>query len=469
MNRLILLSPKIIFTSYLKKGKLMKKVGLYIFWLSAIALVSLNCGNNSSPTGPDNDTKVGDFTISSTYTDTLPTALLKCLQTLGKSGPVDIHIKNGSKNAVAFLITVSIQDYTSSPGSATKTIAAGDTATISPSVFIDPSKLATLTTLTQSNYLVEVSTSNGVSTQSVYQNSHLVLLMARDAIPWIYQRQDMSVFSALWVTPTAQAIQSFLSTAKSYWGGNSWVGYQKASQSLDSISGVLVVPAANLDVWSNFPSGHGYISGSISSSSNVQLRFEDTSGNILPFCEKVPSATFENLPFSGPGNMVLSTSNLVMDANVTTSLKYQYFSGYVRQQAKAIYNALKAKGITYSSTTISFPSGSQKIRFPEDALSEESANCIDGTVLMASALEAIGIEPLIVLVPGHCFLGWRELSGNTVCEFLETTMIGTATFEDALNSGYKEYSDHLKSGDAKIVDVKAARALGLTPLRKRLN
>jgi hypothetical protein len=140
----------------------------------------------------------------------------------------------------------------------------------------------------------------------------------------------------------------------------------------------------------------------------------------------------------------------------------------VRQQAKAIFNALKALGITYSSTTISFPAGSQKIRLPSDALSEASANCIDGSVLMASALEAIGIEPLLVLVTGHCFLGWRELSGSSQCEFLETTMIGTATFEDALTTGYSEYATHLQAGDTTIVDIAKARLEGLIPMAKRV-
>jgi len=163
---------------------------------------------------------------------------------------------------------------------------------------------------------------------------------------------------------------------------------------------------------------------------------------------------------------VFSSGNLVSNATVAASLKYVYFAGEVRQQVKAIYTALKAKGITYSSETVSFPSGSQRIRFPTDALSEASANCIDGSVLMASALEKIGIEPLLILVPGHCFLGWRELSGSTQCEFLETTMIGTSTFEDALNYGYTEYANYYKAGTATIIDIKKARSLGLNPLQK---
>jgi hypothetical protein len=82
---------------------------------------------------------------------------------------------------------------------------------------------------------------------------------------------------------------------------------------------------------------------------------------------------------------------------------------------------------------------------------------------MASALEAIGLQPLIVLVPGHAFLGWRALDGSTTSEFLETTMIGTSTFEDALNQGTTEFNQHQQAGDAKIVDIAKARTLGVTP------
>jgi|GEM_PF-3029441 hypothetical protein len=141
-------------------------------------------------------------------------------------------------------------------------------------------------------------------------------------------------------------------------------------------------------------------------------------------------------------NVVLSPEFLLLQT--TEYHRFRDFLGI-----KAIYNTLKAQGITYSSTTISFPAGSQKIRYPSASLQEASANCIDGTVLMASAMEAIGLQPLIVLVPGHAFLGWRALDGSTTSEFLETTMIGTSTFEEALNQGTTEFNQHQQAGDAK--------------------
>ena len=346
----------------------MRRIRALAILVLAAASFPLSYGQTSTHTGHENEIAVGDYAIIPAYIDTFPTALLKCFESFHHGGPVAVHIKNNSDKTEVFTVSVSIQDFTSSPGTATKSIAPGDTATFSPSLFIDPVRLAALTSLTQSNYQVSVSTLNGEHRNSIYKESHLVQLMAADVLPWRHNGQDMSMYVALWVTPTDQAIQTFLAAAKKYSVKHSFMGYQWGAK----------------------------------------------------------------------------------DARV---------------QVKAIYKALKKKGITYSSTALSFPAGSQKIRFPADALSEASANCIDGSILMASALEAIGIEPLLVIVPGHCFLGWKELPGSRDCEFLETTMIGTASFEAALDEGYKEYTNYFKTGRAKIIDIKLARSLGLMPLR----
>jgi len=140
----------------------------------------------------------------------------------------------------------------------------------------------------------------------------------------------------------------------------------------------------------------------------------------------------------------------------------------VHDQVKAVYTALHDRGITYSNTTLSFPAGSQKIRFPQDALPQAAANCIDGTVLMASALEAIGIEPLLILIPGHAFLGWRDASGSGVVEFVETTMIGSQSFETATAYAMSEYYKAYFANEATVVDVTTARAEGLLPAARKL-
>jgi len=54
---------------------------------------------------------------------------------------------------------------------------------------------------------------------------------------------------------------------------------------------------------------------------------------------------------------------------------------------------------------------------------------------MASLLEAASLNPAIVLVPNHAFLAWQTQEGGRDWDYLETTMIGTSTFEQACEKG----------------------------------
>ena len=110
------------------------------------------------------------------------------------------------------------------------------------------------------------------------------------------------------------------------------------------------------------------------------------------------------------------------------------FDGYqrgpqeVHKQVFAIWNALQRRGFRYSD--ISTPSGqsariySQHVRFLEDAIQTSQANCVDGTVLFSSILKKIGIDPILVWVPGHMFLGFYLDENHTTADYLETTAMG---------------------------------------------
>lgn len=116
-------------------------------------------------------------------------------------------------------------------------------------------------------------------------------------------------------------------------------------------------------------------------------------------------------------------------------------------QVQAVYNALQKRGISYITAGYSGNVG-QAILFPDQALRGRSANCMDGVVLFASVLERIGIEPVIVLIPGHAFLGWRTWSNSTTYDFLETTMAwGSSSFTAANSKGKTEYQDEVDAGN----------------------
>jgi len=92
-------------------------------------------------------------------------------------------------------------------------------------------------------------------------------------------------------------------------------------------------------------------------------------------------------------------------------------------------------------------------------------------VLFAAALENIGIEPFVMFVPGHAFLGYRQWPGSDEINFVETTMIGSSSFSEARAEGERKAQAAASAGNGIILDIKAARSGGLTPLlpKRRAN
>ncbi len=127
------------------------------------------------------------------------------------------------------------------------------------------------------------------------------------------------------------------------------------------------------------------------------------------------------------------------------------FSGYqvnaagIRMQVFAIWNALQRRHVKYSGITTpsaSSPSGkvySQAVRFIDESIDSQQANCVDGSVLFASILYKIGIEPLLVLKPSHMFLGYYLDENHSTVEFLETTRIGIGRQPGSSNIAFSKY------------------------------
>lgn len=77
----------------------------------------------------------------------------------------------------------------------------------------------------------------------------------------------------------------------------------------------------------------------------------------------------------------------------------------VRKQMAAIYTAISEQQIIYSTIPASFEEHGQRIRLVDSVISQKLATCLDMTLLYASCLESIGINPLIVIHQGHAFAG----------------------------------------------------------------
>ncbi len=80
----------------------------------------------------------------------------------------------------------------------------------------------------------------------------------------------------------------------------------------------------------------------------------------------------------------------------------------VKLQMTAVYAAIQEENIAYITAPPSFTAG-QRIRLPDTVLSGKQGNCIEMSLLYASALEAAGLNPLLIIVEGHAFCGcWLE-------------------------------------------------------------
>ncbi|GAB1414691.1 hypothetical protein MASR2M117_00970 [Paludibacter sp.] len=151
----------------------------------------------------------------------------------------------------------------------------------------------------------------------------------------------------------------------------------------------------------------------------------------------------------------------------------------VYAQVLSIWNALELRGIKYSNVIESSQSSpiffSQRVRTIEEALTYSQANCIDGTVLFASLLKAIGIDPVLVRVPGHMFLGFYVNKKHTKIAYLETTLLSSEvsdtnqelmefvdveshnSFINALKKGEERYQQYKDSASLKTIDIKEIR------------
>jgi hypothetical protein len=128
---------------------------------------------------------------------------------------------------------------------------------------------------------------------------------------------------------------------------------------------------------------------------------------------------------------------------------YQQDADSVTQQVAALYQALKEAGLTYINSVIDYGAAAgqttQRTRLPRESLETRSANCIDGTVLLASLLEGASLNAALALIPGHAFVGWQNGDGDgEEWRFLETTMIGSADFDAACKSGQRQYQEFVK-------------------------
>lgn len=147
----------------------------------------------------------------------------------------------------------------------------------------------------------------------------------------------------------------------------------------------------------------------------------------------------------------------------------------------AVWAALERRGLRYDAGDPALSRGpvvwSQRVRLPAVIWRDRRANCIDSSVLIAAVLERLGMRALIVLVPGHAFVGYRD---GDRAEYFETTLLGAprgnstgsaaTNFAAARAAGHARWRrvaarlDGRHGPDYALIDIGIARAYGIIPL-----
>ncbi|HET8940392.1 MAG TPA: type VI secretion system tube protein Hcp [Rudaea sp.] len=130
---------------------------------------------------------------------------------------------------------------------------------------------------------------------------------------------------------------------------------------------------------------------------------------------------------------------------------------HVYRQVWAIWDVLSRRAIRYSSANPAIERGphscSQRVRSLAQTWLDRSANCIDGSVRIASVLQRIGVRSFLVLVPCHAFIGFYTDADAQHAAYLETNLLG-ARVRPLKIPGF-------------ATDIPAARAFGIKAISKR--
>ena len=147
---------------------------------------------------------------------------------------------------------------------------------------------------------------------------------------------------------------------------------------------------------------------------------------------------------------------------------------------KAIYDTLAEDyDIIYVATGVTFVPKEdmsegfslQRLQLPYEVMDSHGGMCVELSLLFASAFEKLFWRPIIITIPGHVYVAIPISWNSNTYYFLEATMIGGATFEEAVQYGNKEFmEEHIGPIDEDRLDhyfwldVSEARAEGITPI-----
>jgi very-short-patch-repair endonuclease len=223
-------------------------------------------------------------------------------------------------------------------------------------------------------------------------------------------------------------------------------------------------------------------------SHEVRVLSRDEWGGMGSMAELLPAFVTPNDPAIGP--LLKSASSVLEEHGYRGALDgYQsHDPNRVFLLANAIWSAVTIRSLTYANPPGSFEQVGQKTRRIGVILQEGLATCLDTTLLFASALEAMGLNTVLVMKRDHCFVGvWlrkkiprklieedcSELRKAIVADELlvfETTLVTQrppVPFDRAVTAAESALGESNEHDFVAAIDVARARMAGIRPLATR--
>jgi hypothetical protein len=150
---------------------------------------------------------------------------------------------------------------------------------------------------------------------------------------------------------------------------------------------------------------------------------------------------------------------------------YQFGAQSAMLQAQAVWDALAARGLSYvnvaTDSGTSAAVSTQYVRFLDQSVRDQGANCVDASVLFASVLRRIGLRPVLLFRPGHCFAGYYDAPRGATSSPSRRPMLGGGLVRAAAEEGAKELQSTLPflgSQQYSVVDIALCRQQGINPI-----
>jgi hypothetical protein len=157
--------------------------------------------------------------------------------------------------------------------------------------------------------------------------------------------------------------------------------------------------------------------------------------------------------------------------------------GQTLPQVKAVWDELRERGFAFVRDP-SMDSEARRchpVRLPSEVIVARGGSALEGSLLFATLLEAIGLDALLVRIPGHVLVGWLPSKSDHAAAdamsvavpspagsafFLETTMVSDGPADAAVLRGDAELVDAvtkktLEDGRGSFLRLSLLRKLGI--------